>query len=290
MGIFDFLFKKKNETTADKQLLEPVNITEEITLPRVLANHWQDIQKTGLPFVSIKAIPQEHLTLEQSKFGHYPCIPEDFPYPTGPDGDFLYPLAQINFSEFASLPGYPATGYLQFYIAADDQYGLDFDNVQTQTSFRVLFFEEEAVQNKRTDFSFLDEIMESDAVPVLKPYALAFITKTDYIGLSDFRSSNSPYFNRDAIVKDNPTISAKLIRAMYEQFSSAGHKIGGYASFTQDDPRRFNDAFKDYILLLQIDSDDEITWGDVGVANFFIHPDDLAKKDFSKVLYNWDCH
>ena len=34
----------------------------------------------------------------------------------------------------------------------------------------------------------------------------------------------------------------------------------------------------------------EMLWGDVGVCNFFIHPHDLAKRDFSKVLYNWDCH
>ena len=34
----------------------------------------------------------------------------------------------------------------------------------------------------------------------------------------------------------------------------------------------------------------EMLWGDVGVCNFFIHPQDLAKRDFSKVLYNWDCH
>ena len=34
----------------------------------------------------------------------------------------------------------------------------------------------------------------------------------------------------------------------------------------------------------------EMLWGDVGVCKFFIHPQDLAKRDFSKVLYNWDCH
>ncbi len=47
--------------------------------------------------------------------------------------------------------------------------------------------------------------------------------------------------------------------------------------------------FKDYILLLQIVTDDNIMRGDCGVANFFIHPQDLAKKDFSKVMYNWNC-
>jgi uncharacterized protein YwqG len=51
--------------------------------------------------------------------------------------------------------------------------------------------------------------------------------------------------------------------------------------------------FSDYELLLQIDSSeaeaDEICWGDVGVGNFFIRREDLRNRDFSKVLYTWDC-
>jgi uncharacterized protein YwqG len=30
-------------------------------------------------------------------------------------------------------------------------------------------------------------------------------------------------------------------------------------------------------------------WGDSGVAQFFMHEDDLRRRDFSKVRYNWDC-
>jgi len=30
-------------------------------------------------------------------------------------------------------------------------------------------------------------------------------------------------------------------------------------------------------------------WGDAGVANFFINSADLINKDFSRVMYNWDC-
>jgi uncharacterized protein YwqG len=37
------------------------------------------------------------------------------------------------------------------------------------------------------------------------------------------------------------------------------------------------------------DAENEIMWGDSGVGNFFIHPEDLKKRDFSKVFYNWDC-
>ncbi|HGY2265805.1 TPA: DUF1963 domain-containing protein [Morganella morganii] len=46
------------------------------------------------------------------------------------------------------------------------------------------------------------------------------------------------------------------------------------------------------VLLLQLDSgsgDVDILWGDCGIGNFFICPDDLKKADFSRVVYNRDC-
>ena len=72
-----------------------------------------------------------------------------------------------------------------------------------------------------------------------------------------------------------------------------GHRVGGYPSFTQLDPREYDQNFQEHtVLLFQLDSNDEdgIMWGDSGVCNFFIRPDDLAKRDFSGVLYNWDCY
>ena len=67
-----------------------------------------------------------------------------------------------------------------------------------------------------------------------------------------------------------------------------GHKIGGYAYFTQDDPRRPDDPM---LLLFQLDSDEvmDLMWGDMGVGHFFIREKDLAARDFSRVLYDWDC-
>jgi uncharacterized protein YwqG len=43
------------------------------------------------------------------------------------------------------------------------------------------------------------------------------------------------------------------------------------------------------LLLLQIDTDNEIMFGDSGVANVFINEDDLKKKKFDKAYFNWDC-
>lgn len=77
------------------------------------------------------------------------------------------------------------------------------------------------------------------------------------------------------------------------------HFILGYPTFGQDEPRKdkvqYGNEIGDYISLLQIDSscpienNSDIMWGDCGIANFFIHPNDLKNSDFSKLVYYWDC-
>ncbi|WP_084133617.1 DUF1963 domain-containing protein [Clostridium grantii] len=66
------------------------------------------------------------------------------------------------------------------------------------------------------------------------------------------------------------------------------NKIGGYPNFVQ-----WNRHGEEDVLLLQIPSSGRsqrrITWGDCGIANFFIKEEALAKRDFSDVMYHWDC-
>lgn len=77
---------------------------------------------------------------------------------------------------------------------------------------------------------------------------------------------------------------------------TGGTKIGGYPFFTQSDPReREDDEVKEKYeydtLLFQLDSvDDHVMWGDCGIGNFFINRINLKNKDFSNVLFNWDCY
>ena len=82
----------------------------------------------------------------------------------------------------------------------------------------------------------------------------------------------------------------KVYEEYWNEFGGGGHKVGGYPIFCQGDARDRSDEFKDHdILLLQIDSDEGIFWGDAGVANFFIKREDLRNLDFSNVFYTWDC-
>ena len=303
MGLFDFFSGKKKQPLKNepqqvavdvvpdkKHLLEEVEVMPGLKIPRAFALRWPEIAQSKLPAISITATSHDELALEQSKFGYYPCMPLDFEYPRDASGQFMYPLAQVNFRETPPLQGYPRSGYLQFYISAtSDLYGADFDNPLLQKDFRVLFFEENEVEKYKADFSFLDETMASETLPLNKPYALAFSPKDDYAGMGDVRHDDNETFNLHMIIEQHPEIDDELGNAAFDSFSAQGHKIGGYANFTQTDPRSYKPDYMHYILLLQIDTDDDIMWGDSGVGNFFIHPDDLAKMDFSKVMYTWDC-
>lgn len=123
-----------------------------------------------------------------------------------------------------------------------------------------------------------------------KPHQLSFQIKDEYIGLDDYHGYRLLDPITAEIVKKYPAIENKLTDTLYDRFQNTGHKLGGYAYFTQADPREYKAEWRDRILLFQLDSDNDIMWGDVGVGNFFIRPDDLASLNFTNIIYNWDCH
>jgi uncharacterized protein YwqG len=291
MGLLNWIFGKKEthpvSAATANSLLEKVEVAPGVILPRALATYWEEIKKWKVSYIKMEATPGKPLKVQQSNFGYYPCLPKDFPYPLDTDGNYMYPLAQINCNELPALDNYPRTGYLQFYIATNPVYGYDFDNPRSQSNFRVLYFTNDEVKDFRTDFSFLEATLNSEYRPVNKPHIVHFSLKDEYFGMVDTRFSEAGMQKLEEVIDRYPSVSNQLEDYIWDNFESNGHKIGGYAFFTQTDPR--HNENEDYILLLQIDSDKEIIWGDVGVANFFIRPGDLLQKDFSQVIYHWDC-
>ncbi|MFY7963953.1 MAG: YwqG family protein [Chitinophagaceae bacterium] len=294
MGFFDFIFGKKEETkktNVNLEWLQIVEILPGLKLPNAFSPYKQEIEATSRSFISIEATPVKELTLQESKFGHYPMMPLHVEYPLDAQNEYMYPLAQINFNDLPALPNYPSTGYLQFYISAfDESYGINFENPKEQINFRVLYFENEEVEEHKTDFSFLEKTMNADYLPISSPHSLNFFSKEEYIGIGDAQYETNENSIQKIINSKLPDIENELLDSVYDNCQSNGHKIGGYAYFSQEDPRLYDENFKDYVLLFQMDTDEEIMWGDSGIANFFIHKDDLVHKDFSNVLFNWDCY
>lgn len=282
---FFSLFRRKKEAPAPPR--PTVVLPDGKTVSQQLAACLPKLEKVALPCLRIEASPAENLFQFDSKFGGDPYWPADRPYPVDSTGKYMYLLAQLNFSQLPKLEGYPDKGLLQFYLAADSMYGLNSDHPTAQTGFSIVYFEN-AEATALEHFSFLNEEDRRDAVPVERPMQLHVTLDKDYYSFADI---HFPEEVTDELFADvAPGQEQRMLEdELSNTYPDNGHKIGGYAYFTQYDPRD-NEAYKDYILLLQIDSQlPHICWGDAGVGNFFIHPDALKRKDFSNVLYNWDC-
>jgi uncharacterized protein YwqG len=261
-----------------------------VALSAELEQFRDKIEATIKPFIQI--IPQydTDLTRWQSKLGGLPYLPKSCQYPTDDNGNYLFLLAQINCAEVPDLDDFPERGILQFYIADNDSLGANWDNPTQQTKFRVLYFSDilKTEDNLITDFSFLPQ---PDYLPINTntSCSLQFQKQIAPVAIGDYEFETLLGDHFFAQFGDKKEV---IWEEYAEKFSLAGHKIGGYADFTQEDPRLRLNQNEQYYLLLQLDSDDSVDmmWGDAGIGNFFIKPADLAKRDFSKVLYNWDCH
>lgn len=251
-----------------------------------------DASRRPLRRIQLEALPGDDLDV--SKVGGRAWWPKDEPPPLQVSGEGLVLLAQINFAEVPPMEGYPSEGLLQFYIpVSSDLYGANFDSASMsmevlarQQEFRVVYWLDVDVPAVGLP------VQRGDMTPhdPSKPRRMRFVADVEPISVADYRFDRffegGTYSAVEAFAQSRGIDVDGLADALWERHSGAGHKLGGYPYFTQTDPR----SAGDWELLLQLDSDDEMMWGDVGVGGFFIAPEDLARGDFSRVAYSWDCH
>lgn len=246
------------------------------------------LEKFKLPMVKLLPKAEKAEVIWNSKFGGKPYWPKGMKYPVSKSGSQLILLAQLNFDELPKLNKYPENGILQFFIEDDDVYGMDFDKpieeiISSPSGYRVIYHP--AIEkNKNHLETETPEANKDSYLPISREYRIEGVLESEIPSPTDYRY--------EKYATDPYEYEEELSEYIYENFSSEGSKIGGYANFTQEDPR-VGESQDNWILLFQMDSeflgDDEIMWGDMGVGNFFIDKDALKNKDFSKVWYNWDC-
>ncbi|WP_310604281.1 YwqG family protein [Anaerosporobacter sp.] len=236
------------------------------------------------------------VALTDSKFGGKPYFTKNLEYPCNKKGIPLRLLAQFNFSKLPKLDNFPQKGILQFFIAEED-YGLDFDTPpEIQNNFRVIYHEN-VLSVDETNQDIPEFVGEE--FPFWGEFALNAECKSCFMTECDFRFDKEfMKVYRKYIITQAESIydlDDEIVEEICKEFCTEGHRIGGYPYFTQTDPRGYEGGYGTHtITLFQMGSDmsnheNEIMWGDCGVANFFISPKDLEKLDFSDVLYNWDC-
>lgn len=287
-----------DDTTPVETLPHPVKekAVSKIDTDDLLAPHRAafEASRRAMLEIELEAMPTDDPLA--SKVGGRPYLPPGESAPLAGDGRPLFLLAQINFADAPPLAGYPDQGLLQFFIAADDHYGADFDGpvdmdrLARQDGFRVMY---RSAPLAPAAPSASPRAVSTDSLPFdpARPRRMRFAPGSETISTGDVRfpivAGGDPYALADAYARQHRLDPDTVTDALQERLGASGHKLGGYPFFTQADPRRPEDP---HVLLLQLDTDEAMMWGDSGVANFFIPSDDLARRDFSRVAYHWDCY
>ncbi len=265
---------------------------------------WAEYEKNGeiKTFAKVN-LTEKELKITDSKVMGLPYVPKGKEIPKTSAGDEMMIIAQINCEDLKGLADFPQKGILQFFVLNDEDglLGLDFDNQTVQDSFRVVYYEkiedfydENELNEIYKPFNFEENYITEDD----KSYGMNFELTREKIAFWDFFGAVFEKICTEKNLKQTQKdwLYRKILNLI--QFSENAHsQCDGFAFFTQEDPREYRDEYKKFdTVLFQLNSEFDkktqkwqICIGDAGVINFFINREKLKNKDFSEILYNWDC-
>lgn len=254
-------------------------------------------------YIRVFAEANDNTGISSSKFGGVPYVANDDIIPVDSDNNQLALLSQINCGELPENELYPKVGLLQFWIARNSNFGLD-----NRDSYCVKYIAniDESVSEK--DILEKYDILDENSNDVHSPFKSknASFSLTFEKGMSTITSTDCHFedialktiqdlFPNEEISDLYDDLDNDVYSTLFKSFKGVQHAIGAYPTFTQWDPRNPDDTDTYNVMLLQIESmystdsnENEIMWGDSGVANFFIDNEKLEKLDFNDVLFNWD--
>lgn len=228
---------------------------------------------------------EEEPKLTDSKLGGIPYLPQNKEYPKDRFGNAMPLLAQINLAEI-SLESYPQKGLLQIYVDKSLSYPAD---------YKIIYIEnmEETCNTQLPDID-LSEFVLQEAIKI------KLVPNETYMPLGDYRFEEtfSQIFNE--VFQTNITSIFDIDTILptkneYDNFLSqlniAPGLIGGYADFTQTDPRTYERKDLEECII-KIDSQldlDRIVIGDAGILWVYISKQNLKDKRFDKAVLDWDC-
>ncbi|MBQ4464816.1 MAG: DUF1963 domain-containing protein [Oscillospiraceae bacterium] len=248
------------------------------------------------------ALQEEVPSVFHSKIGGKPYFPAGAEIPVDRNGEQLRFLMQINCSEVQGIGCFPKQGMIQFWICADDCWGMWDDD-------RVIYYDTISESSTEPPVSAFNDV-EKEFFPLKGEFGVAFLPTVEDTPKDSIRYQRTfcKYFNEISgeSIESPYDLEFKLhlpfevlAEALYNNNSSHGHKIGGSSDFCQYDPRETEEQQERYdFQLLQLCSDfgridgknfARIMWGDAGICHFFINSEKLKNCDFSDILYYCDC-
>lgn len=241
-----------------------------------------------LPAVELLPAPERPVTAGGTRIGGPVWLRDGEAWPTDADGAPMEFVAQVDFAELPPLPDFPAMGVLQFFVGSLDRFDVDLQ--EPAGSGSRLLWRPDALEGGRLH-------PPPEDVDGASPFENRGVRKAG-LSLAGHAAEHmlpSSDWRIDERLKGQlrrPGID-QIDDLLYPEYDGAPaprrHHVGGHPVFTQHDFRELG-RFDDYDrTLLRLTSDRNLLWGDCGEAVFLVRRRDLLARDFSSVIFYWDC-
>jgi len=234
------------------------------------------------PALILRPDPAVSVVDTAARIGGPAWLADDEQWPLDGAGGRLEFVAQLDFARLPRLEGFPDSGVLRFFVGRDELFGANWDAPE-KSGCCILWHAGPATGGRLEAPHSLtpDDIspFQSETVRAVGQALSATPADTWHVAV------------RLAGQDDRPGM-AEVDDRIFEisEEREPGHRIGGHPVFVQTDFRRPG-YYDDYdVVLLGLTSDSAIMWGDVGEATFLIRQADLDRRNFSRVVFHWDCH
>ncbi len=216
-----------------------------------------------------------------NKIGGVPYLPVGCLYPKDSSGNEMSLLLQVNLKDI-DLKDYPKDGILEVFVDKDLDY---------PCQYAIKYFSDDLEYQK-------DVLGVQSAVLSDLSYKIDLIKAIDYMPYNDYRFGNiitklvNEEFNVNILFGDFDDYFTEFnwFDLFFEYMPNNSITIGGYADFTQYDPRSYSlNGMDDCLFKLDSNYDfNKVMIGDSGIL-FTLNNDDIKSKNFSEALVDWDC-
>jgi uncharacterized protein YwqG len=302
------LFKKSSNNQTNNQVTIETDTNDILNSAELkdkftklgLSEHWDKFEPLLRNEIRIitSISDSENLDLGQSKIGGQPDLPKEVDWFKENNDKPLSFIAQINLSAvhpFDKDSLLPDRGIIYFFYSAEQEaWGFD---PKDNDKFKVYYSTEtdnltrHEFPSDLPDYSRFNECKLDIKTTVGLPS-----WENEFVQKNLTEKEIDQYLNLPQDYAINKMLGyANNIQSEMElecQLVTNGLYCGDASGYNDPKAKGLEKGTKDWILLLQIDSEDEKTgmmWGDVGRLYFWIKKEDLKNKDFNKAWMILQC-
>ena len=241
------------------------------------------LKRTQKECMKVSVIEGEPGILDD-KLGGKAYLPIGEEYPVDKEGKPMFLVAQFNLKN-VDLDGWPKSGVVEIFVDA---------NLNWPSQYVIKYFEEgleyqENLPEVDSKYPIIDQplkIVLKKAISVMPFSEHRFMDTVAEIIKDLYGEQASNFPEMDAFFGNNdwPEMFINKIK-------NPACNVGGYADFTQQDPRDREHVEKKECLF-KLDSNlsfKHINIGDAGILFTFITEEDIKNGNFQNAVVDWDC-